>query len=132
MALSQYTLHEVITISENELPSLLIAHGQVLAFYHDEEHSHYIFQGDTNFKDIIHDGIIVSHSPSNLKWCLTRMRNQGKYHQNKSVITEIEELFDFMEIPWDKTDLFLEKLKSHRKNLKAFGSQKGNHTVIAW
>jgi hypothetical protein len=118
MPLSNYTIHELITVGKNDLPSLLFERGQLLAFYHDEEHSHYIVQGAINFTHVLHDGILISHSPCNLNWCLTRMKNQGLYHQNKSAITEIEELFDFMEIPLDKTELFLEKLKSHRENLK--------------
>ncbi len=53
---------------------------------------------------------------------MNRMQNQKTYHQSKSIVEEIEELIDFMEIPLEQTELLLEKIKFHRKNLISSGS----------
>lgn len=123
MPLIDFSIIEVILISP-KLTAKMIKfnrHCKVISFYQDSTHAHYLIQGAIDPSYLPNTAIILSHSPANLNWCLNRMKNQWNYHQNKSLLEEIEELIDFMEIPFDHTELLLKKIKSHRKNLISSG-----------
>jgi len=124
MPLKDFSIIEVILISPKLTPDeiKIYQHCKVISYYQDSTHSHFIIQGALLPKILTKEAVIFSHSPANLNWCMNRMQNQKTYHQSKSIVEEIEELIDFMEIPLEQTELLLEKIKFHRKNLISSGS----------
>ena len=107
------TLRSLTTIEQARIKSF----NHVLAIYHDENHSHLIIEGQLHIPMKTSEFVLISHRMCDAKWCLRRMEQQPRYHQNKTHTQELEELFDFLEIPFEQTLWLMEKLKRNGQHL---------------
>lgn len=120
----------IVFHDETVLQTEMIVYNQILFSYTDSTHSHYLIKGKCKLPDTWKHHILLTHSWRDIQWCMNRLKSQPEYHKAKSVYEELNDLFDYLEIPNGETNRLLQELEFNGRNVIASCSQHSDHTVI--
>lgn len=127
----QFCLSEIILLTKpnDAIHHKIVSTHRVIAHHIDDDHAHYLIDGTLAIADKFPDHILISHAHRERKSCIRRIHNQSAYHTLKSLVSEIEDLFDFLEISTEENDLLLLKSEIHGRQNVSHSPKHLNHAI---
>ena len=127
----EYCLSEIILLTKpNDAIHLkIVSTHRVIAHHMDDDHAHYLIDGTPTIADKFPEHILISHAYRERKSCIQRIQNQPAYHKLKSLVSEIEDLFDFLEISTEENDVLLLKSEIHGRQNVSHSPKNLNHAI---